>query len=100
MVMAAIACQRLLVLGDLVTLGQVGVKVILAGKDAGGVDLAAQRQRYAQAVLDGALVDDRQHPRHTGADRADGDIGLRHGGIDHAAGAKHLRAGIQLGVDF
>ncbi len=97
---AAVPRQGLLVLRDLVALGQVGIEVVLAGEDAGGVDLAAQRQGDAQAVLDGALVDDGQDAGHAGADRADGDVGLRHGGIDDAAGAEHLRAGIQLGVDF
>ena len=89
-----------LVLADLVALGQVGVEVALAGKDVVGLDFAAQGQGHAQRELHGAAVDDRQHPRHTQADRTDGRV--RRGGhaIDDATAAEHLRVGQEFGVGF
>ena len=88
------------ILRDLIALGQIGVKVVLASEDAGVVDLALQGECHAQCKLNGALVDDRQHARHTRANRADCHIWLGSGGIDHRASAKHLGARRHLSVNF
>ena len=97
---APVAGQGLLILGDLVAFGQVGVEVVLAGKDADRRDLALQRQRHAQAVLDRLLVEHRQRARHARAHRADGGVGRGLGGVHQRAGAEHLGLRLKLGVDF
>ena len=48
--------DRLPVLGNLVTFGQVGVKVVLAVKSATEVDAAAQSQAQAYGILQELLI--------------------------------------------
>ncbi len=52
---AAAAAQRLVVLGDLVALGQVGIEVVLAVEDRARRELAAERQADHQPEVDRAL---------------------------------------------
>ena len=59
----AAAAQRLVVLGDLVALRQVGVEVVLAVEDRARRELAAEREPDHQAEVDRARVDDRQRAR-------------------------------------
>jgi hypothetical protein len=94
----AVARQRLLVLRDLIALGQVGVEITLAGENAGASDIAIEGQGDAQGKLDGIAVDDGQYAGHSGADRADSTIGMAVGGIDHRAIAKHLRGRLEDGM--
>src|SRR5439155_7561440 len=51
--------QRAVVLRDLVTLGKVGIEVVLPREDRVGMDLTAERERGACGELDGAPVEDR-----------------------------------------
>ena len=99
-VQPSVDSERLLVLGDLIALGQVGVEVVLAGEDAGGLDAAVQRQRRPHGVGDGDLVDDRQGAGEPEADFAHRGVGCGFGGSDDGAAAEHLGAGLELGVDL
>ena len=45
----AISGERLIVLRDLITLRQVGIKIILASEDGSLVDVQPQRERRARA---------------------------------------------------
>ena len=92
----AVLSQRHLVLRDLITLGQIGIEVVLAGEDAGRLDGAVKRQGDAHGKGDRLGVDDRQGPRQPGAHLADGGIRLGGGG----AAAEHLRQSLQLGMHF
>ena len=71
----AAAAQRLVVLGDLVALRQVGVEVVLAVEDRARRDLAAEREADHQAEVDRARVDHRQRAGQPEADRAG--VGVR-----------------------
>ena len=75
--------QRIFELGNLVALGQVGIEVVLAGEQAGGGDLAAQRQPHPHGQLYSLAVDHRQHAGHAGAHRTHRGVGFRLRGIDH-----------------
>ena len=90
--------ERLVVLGDLVALRQVGVEVVLAVEDRARRELRLERHPDHQAEVHGARVRHRQAPRQAEADRA----GVRVGGISERqlAAAEHLRAGLQLDVDL
>ncbi len=96
----AVGGQRLLVLRDLISLGEVRVKVAFARKDTGVVDFAIERQGHAQGIVHRGAVNHRQHAGHPCADRADGHVGLLMGGIHHRAVAKHLGPRFQHGMDF
>ena len=62
--------QGLVVLGDLVALGVVGIEVVLAVEDRPRRQLAAQRQPDQQAVVDRLGVGHRQRAGQAEADRA------------------------------
>ena len=62
--------ERLVVLADLVRLGQVGIEVVLAVEDVARLHGAVERQRDARGVLDGALVDHGQRAGVREAHRA------------------------------
>ena len=95
---AAMLTDRQLELGDLVALGQVRVKIILAGKAVFPVD----GRIGGQAELDGRFhhlpVEHRQRAGHTQADRAGMGVGRRTelGGT----AAENLAFGLHLGMDF
>ena len=61
--------QRLVKLGNLIALGQIGIEIVLAGEDRSFVDAAVQRHSRERGKLHGFTV---QHgkspgkPRHTG----------------------------------
>ena len=67
----ALADDRLVELGDLVALRQVGVEIVLAGEDRALVDLRLQPETGAHGLGDAFLVDHRQHARHRRVDKAD-----------------------------
>ena len=94
------AGQGLLVLGDLVTLGQVGVEIVLAGEDAGRINLTFERQGDPQGEFDGPPVNHGQCAGQPAADRADGRVGRRLRQVNDRAAAEHFGTGEQFGVDF
>ena len=94
----ALCGQRLLVLGDLVTLGQIRVKVVFAGKNRIFVHRALQRQRRRRGKLDGAVVQNGQGAREPQANRADVTVGR--GAESRAATAENFGPGEQPGVNF
>jgi hypothetical protein len=90
--------QGLVVLGDLVALGQVGIEVVLAVEDRPRGEVAAERQTDHQAVVDRLGVGDRQRPREAEADRAGARV--RRLAEAQRAAAEHLRPGGELDVDL
>ena len=61
--------QRLIVLRNLIALGQIGIKIILARESRECVDAAMHRERGLYRHLDRLPVEHRQrarHPRQTG----------------------------------
>ena len=95
---AALA-QGLLVLRDLVALGQVGIDVVFARKNAAGLDLAMEGHAGHNRQLDGAAVDHGQGTGLAGAHWTNVSVG-RHLKVIGRAGTKHLGGGLQLDVDF
>ena len=89
---------RLIVLGDLVALGKIGVEVVFTGEGRHRLDLAAQCKCRPHRELDGMLVDHRQHARHTQVHLGGLRIGLRPEAVRRAA--KELCLGAQLCVNF
>jgi hypothetical protein len=81
-------CERKLVLRDLVALGQVWVKVILARETGVIADGAMQRQGSAHGHFDGAFVQDRQCSGQSEAYRAN--IGIRRIAEARRAAAENL----------
>ncbi len=90
--------QRLVVLRDLVSLGQVRIKIIFTSEDRSFVDAAVQRHRGQYRKLYYLLIEHRQRARKPQAHRTYIGIGRRAklGG----ASAKNLGRGEQLHVDF
>ena len=59
----AILCKRAVVLRNLISLGKVGVEIVLAREDRGLVDAAAYCERRSGCELDGVTIQDRQCSR-------------------------------------
>ena len=85
-------------LGNLISLGKVGVEIIFAGEARMFVNGAVEGEGCAGRHLDDALVQDRQRAGQAEADRA----GVGVGSVAEArgAGAEDFRFGQELGVDF
>ena len=94
----AAAAERLVVLGDLVALGQVGIEVVLAVEDRALGQIAAERQADHQPEMDRSGVDDRQRTGQPEADRTGPRV--RRLAEGQLAAAEHLRRGLQLDVDL
>ena len=94
----AVLRQGKFVLGDLVTLRQVGIKVVFPGEDRLGIDPAVGGQGHFQGELHRFLVQDRQTPGHPQADLAD--MGIGRGPEGGGAAAEDLAGGEQMGVDL
>ena len=90
--------QRLVVLRDLVALGQVGIEIILACKNRSLVDAALQRHRRQRGELHDLLVEHGQRARHAKADWADIRIWWRP--KPRGTRAKNLGCRQELNVDF
>ena len=88
--------ERLVVLADLVRLGEVGIEVVLAVEDVARPHRAVQRQRDARGVLDGAPVDHGQRAGMRQAHRARVDVGLV--ALGDRAAAEHLGLRVELDV--
>ena len=65
----AVLGQRLIVLRDLVALGQVRIEIVLAREDRHRVDRAVQRQRGLDGQFHGVAIQHRQRARQAQADR-------------------------------
>ena len=72
----AVDSERQLILGDLVSFGQVGIEVIFAGKEAEGGDLTVGGQCHSHGELHRLPVEDRERPGHAGADRTRMGVGI------------------------
>ena len=94
----AVLGQRLVVLRNLVALGQIGIEIILAREDRGLVDLAVQRRRGQHRKLHRLLVQHRQRAGQSQAYRTD--IGVRRIAKAGRAAAEDLGLRQQLDVDF
>ena len=95
---APAAAQRLVVLGDLVALGQIGIEVVLAVEQRARRELGPKREPDHQPEVHRALVGDGQAPRQAEADGAGPRVGrLAEGEL---TAAEHLRDGRQLHVDL
>jgi hypothetical protein len=90
--------ERLVVLRDLVALGEVGIEVALAVKDRAVGYLAAQRTSQVDRPLDRRPVRDGQRAGVAETDRARGGVRLRTEPV--RATAEHLRPRLQLDVDL
>ena len=84
----AILGQRLIVLRNLISLGQVGIEVILAGKTRPGIDGAVQRQRRLHRHGHGFPVQHRERAWQAEAHRAN--IGIRRIAEMRRAGTEDL----------
>src|SRR5687768_9179274 len=75
--------EWLIVLRDLVALGEVRVEVIFACENTFGVDFAIERQPDSDRQLDGFFVENRERARLTCANRTDIMIRFRCDRIDN-----------------
>ena len=90
--------ERLVVLRNLVSLGQIGIEIILAGKDRSFVDPAIQSHGGEHREFDSLAIQDGQGAGKSQADRAD--IGVGRIAEMRGAGAKDLGRGQELDVNF
>jgi hypothetical protein len=90
--------QRLVVLRNLVALGQVGIEVIFPRENRGLIDSAIQRHRRQRGELHGFLVQHGQSPRQSQAHRAN--VRIRRIAKPRRAGAENLGHRQQLDVHF
>jgi len=95
---AAVLPQRLVVLRNLVALGQVRIEVVLARKARFRANPAVQRQRPFDRQFHRLAAQHRQRARQPQADRADVGVGRR--AEARGASAKNLRRGAELHVHF
>ncbi len=94
----AVLGNRLVVLRNLVALGQVGIEIILAREDRPLAHPAVDGERSERGELDRLLVQHRQSTGQAQADRAD--IRIRRGTETIQAAAECLGCGEQLDMDF
>ena len=92
----ALGGQGRVVLADLVRLGQVRIEVVLAVEDVARLHGAAERQRDARGVLDGALVHHGQRAGVREAHRARVHVGLV--ALGDGTAAEHLGLRVELDV--
>ena len=90
--------ERLVVLRDLVSLGEVGVEIVLAGKDRSLIDAAVQGHGCERGELDSSFVEHGERAGHSEADGAD--IRIRWGAEFRGARAEDLGRRQELDVDF
>ena len=90
--------ERLVVLGDLVALRQVGIEVVLPMEGRALGDLAAEAEAEQDRHLDRALVRHGQRARMGEADRAGAGVLGRE--VLELAAAEHLRPRLQVDVDL
>src|SRR5262249_59743681 len=93
---AAAVAQRLVVLRDLIALGQVGIEVVLAGEAREAADARADGEAEPDRQLDGLLVQDRQRSGQA-EDRRVG-LAVRRAAERRRRGREQLRRGRELDV--
>src|SRR5258706_11925391 len=94
----ALAHNGVLVLADLIALGQVGIEIILAVEQRAQVDLGLEPQPGAHRLLDAFFIDHGQHAGETGVNEGDMAVGFA---AEFGGGAgKQLGIGKDLGMDF
>lgn len=74
---AAVDHDRVVVLGDLVSIGRIGVHIMLSIKLDERRDSAAKRERAADGFVEAVLVKHGQHPRNAVVAVAYARIGFR-----------------------
>ena len=72
----AFSDERRFVLADLITLREIGIKVVLAVEHRFQVDPRREPEAGAHRLFDARLIDDRQHARHGRIHERDLRIGL------------------------
>ena len=92
---AAVFGKRQFILGNLVSLGQVGIKVVFARKPAVGDNPAVGGQGHPQGIFHDFSVQHRQHPRHAQAYRAG--MGVGRGPEFRRAAAENFASGFSAG---
>src|SRR5262245_27414755 len=92
--------KRLVVLRDLISLGQVGIEIILARKDALSMDFAIEGKPNSYSQFNSFFIQNWQRARLTRADRTDITIRLRGDRIDNFTSTKHFGLGKQFSMDF
>ncbi len=90
--------EWLVVLRNLVALGQVGIEIVFAGKNRALIHCAMQGQRRQGREFDGFCIQHRQSPREPQAYRADVRVGR--GAKPIGATAKCFGRGEKLHVNF
>jgi hypothetical protein len=93
-----VLAERQLILRYLITLRQVGVKIILSGKSGMAIDHAIQRKTGSNGIFNGPPVQNRECPRLTGTDRTD--LGIGRGIIFHKTITEKFCTCFQLHVCF
>ncbi len=92
----AVLRKRFIVLRDLITLGQVGIEIILAGKARARIDGAVERHGRLRAHGYDFAIQHRQRPRQPQANRAD--VAVRRVAETRRAATKNLGLGQKLDV--
>lgn len=95
---AAAEAQRQIHLSDLVILGHVGIKVVLAIPDHGGRSRTTEQESGKDGAFDGEFVQHRESSGKAETSRAGVRIGLV--GERGFAPAKHLGAGFDLAMNL
>src|SRR5947209_8672794 len=90
--------ERLVVLRDLISLGQVRIEVVLAREDAALVDRTFQRKGRLYGELHGTAIEHGQRSRQSQTHGTD--VGIRRHPELRRAAAKRLGGGEQLHVDL
>src|SRR3954464_15701782 len=67
----AVSRKWSVVLRDLVSFGEIGIEIILARENGGGMDTALERERGTDGQFDDVLVEDRKGTRKTETDWTD-----------------------------
>ena len=94
----ALAHDWVLVLRDLIALGQVGVEIVLPVEHRAMVDLGFEAKAGSHRLGHAFLVDDGEHSRHSGIDNADMRVWLA--AERRRSSRKKLRIGKHLGMHF
>src|SRR5579871_2027357 len=90
--------KRFVVLGNLVALGQIGIEVVLSGKDRGLADCAVQRRSGPHGVLDRLPIENGQRSGKAKTYRAN--VRVRRRAKSRRAAAKCLSHGEKLDMNF
>ncbi|MNV85688.1 hypothetical protein D3C71_1796600 [compost metagenome] len=93
-----VQADRLIILGDLVSLRRIGIEIVLTVELADVADCAVQRHGCFHGIIHRLAVQNRQDAWMAQADRAGMGIGRR--SEFRGAAAEYLRLGMKLDVNF